>query len=270
MRVALTGATGLVGQFIAATSCARPRPRRPRPRALPHGGEAPPLAPGRPRPPRGLRRPGPLRLRPRPRPLPGRRGRRPRGLPRRQPRRHAAALGGRAGPAAVFLSSRAVYDGLPPGTVLTEDLPLAPDSLYGRAKLAAEEALHAQGGASPPRHRRLRPPRAGPAPQMGRPLRRLRARRARRPRARDRGPRRRPGARPWRSSSAPRPAPTTAPTSSSTAATCWRAGREAHGVDGPAAAAVGRAPNVMDCAAPARAGLDPRRRGRAREALRAM
>ena len=48
----------------------------------------------------------------------------------------------------VFLSSRAVYDGLPPGTVLTEDMPLAPDSLYGQVKLAAEEALHAQGGAS--------------------------------------------------------------------------------------------------------------------------
>lgn len=48
----------------------------------------------------------------------------------------------------VFLSSRAVYDGLPEGTVLTEDLALAPDSLYGRAKLAAEAALHARGGAS--------------------------------------------------------------------------------------------------------------------------
>jgi UDP-glucose 4-epimerase len=53
-----------------------------------------------------------------------------------------------AGLRCVFLSSRAVYDGLPPGTVLTEDLPLAPDSLYGQAKLAAEEALHAAGGAS--------------------------------------------------------------------------------------------------------------------------
>lgn len=48
----------------------------------------------------------------------------------------------------VFLSSRAVYDGLPPGTVMTEDLPLAPDGLYGQVKLRAEEALHAIGGTS--------------------------------------------------------------------------------------------------------------------------
>jgi nucleoside-diphosphate-sugar epimerase len=47
-----------------------------------------------------------------------------------------------------FLSSRAVYDGLPPGPTLTEDLPLAPDSLYGQVKLRAEEALHDLGGAS--------------------------------------------------------------------------------------------------------------------------
>ena len=32
---------------------------------------------------------------------------------------------------------------LPPGTTLTEDLPLAPDSLYGQVKLRAEEALEA-------------------------------------------------------------------------------------------------------------------------------
>lgn len=41
----------------------------------------------------------------------------------------------------VFLSSRAVYDGLPPGTRLHEDLPLAPDSLYGQIKLDGERAL---------------------------------------------------------------------------------------------------------------------------------
>lgn len=41
----------------------------------------------------------------------------------------------------VFLSSRAVYDGLPPGTRLTEDLPLCPNSLYGEIKLACEQAL---------------------------------------------------------------------------------------------------------------------------------
>ncbi len=42
---------------------------------------------------------------------------------------------------AVFLSSRAVYDGLPQGTVLREDMPLAPTSLYGQIKLEAEQAL---------------------------------------------------------------------------------------------------------------------------------
>lgn len=42
---------------------------------------------------------------------------------------------------AVFLSSRAVYDGLPSGTRLTEDLELAPTSLYGQIKLACENAL---------------------------------------------------------------------------------------------------------------------------------
>jgi Nucleoside-diphosphate-sugar epimerases len=41
----------------------------------------------------------------------------------------------------VFLSSRAVYDGLPAGTVLSEDVPLAPSSLYGEVKLRAEQVL---------------------------------------------------------------------------------------------------------------------------------
>jgi len=44
---------------------------------------------------------------------------------------------------AVFLSSRAVYDGLVSGTVLTEDLTLSPTSLYGEIKLAVEQALSA-------------------------------------------------------------------------------------------------------------------------------
>lgn len=48
----------------------------------------------------------------------------------------------------VFLSSRAVYDGQPLDTILVERLPLAPDSHYGIAKLRAEEALHARGGTS--------------------------------------------------------------------------------------------------------------------------
>lgn len=44
---------------------------------------------------------------------------------------------------AVFLSSRAVYDGTAAGTLLTEDLALEPDSLYGEVKLFAETALAA-------------------------------------------------------------------------------------------------------------------------------
>jgi UDP-glucose 4-epimerase len=46
----------------------------------------------------------------------------------------------------VFLSSRAVYDGLEAGTILTEDLVLSPTSLYGEVKLAAEQALAALSG----------------------------------------------------------------------------------------------------------------------------
>jgi nucleoside-diphosphate-sugar epimerase len=42
---------------------------------------------------------------------------------------------------AVFLSSRAVYDGQPAGTLLDEDLALKPDSLYGEIKLWTEGAL---------------------------------------------------------------------------------------------------------------------------------
>lgn len=41
----------------------------------------------------------------------------------------------------IFLSSRAVYDGLPPGTVLSQTMTLAPDSLYGQIKIEAEQAL---------------------------------------------------------------------------------------------------------------------------------
>jgi len=47
---------------------------------------------------------------------------------------------------AIFLSSRAVYDGLPAGTPLTEDLVLRPDSLYGEIKLDGERALAALSG----------------------------------------------------------------------------------------------------------------------------
>ncbi len=51
----------------------------------------------------------------------------------------------RAGVRVAFLSSRAAYDGLPVGTVLEEDMIVAPDSLYGRVKLDAERALYALG-----------------------------------------------------------------------------------------------------------------------------
>jgi len=43
----------------------------------------------------------------------------------------------------VFLSSRAVYDGVAPGTRLTENLSLQPTSLYGEIKLLGEQALAA-------------------------------------------------------------------------------------------------------------------------------
>lgn len=45
----------------------------------------------------------------------------------------------------VFLSSRAVYGPKPPGTPLREDMACAPDTLYGQAKLAAEDALRRCG-----------------------------------------------------------------------------------------------------------------------------
>jgi len=149
MRVAVTGATGLVGQFIVAHLLREGHEvvalgRSPSPHGGTHRpwrlGEAAPFdgcdalvhcafshLPGRYRGGEGDDPDGFLRLN-----LDGtlRLWKEARGLP------------------TVFLSSRAVYDGLPAGMVLTEDLAPAPDSLYGRAKLAAEEALHAQCGAS--------------------------------------------------------------------------------------------------------------------------
>lgn len=52
---------------------------------------------------------------------------------------------GAAGLRIVFLSSRAVYGAYPPGTKLTEDLPPRPDTLYGEVKLKAERALAGRG-----------------------------------------------------------------------------------------------------------------------------
>lgn len=46
----------------------------------------------------------------------------------------------------VFLSSRAVYDGLPAGTPLPDGTPVAPASLYGRVKAEAEAGLAALDG----------------------------------------------------------------------------------------------------------------------------
>lgn len=48
----------------------------------------------------------------------------------------------------IFLSSRAVYDGLPAGSVLREDMALSPDSLYGQVKLESEQALAALSSSS--------------------------------------------------------------------------------------------------------------------------
>ncbi|WP_126977779.1 NAD-dependent epimerase/dehydratase family protein [Frigidibacter oleivorans] len=48
--------------------------------------------------------------------------------------------------AAVFLSTRAVYGDHPPGTLLTEDMPARPDTLYGRMKLEVEQGLAALSG----------------------------------------------------------------------------------------------------------------------------
>lgn len=41
----------------------------------------------------------------------------------------------------LFLSSRAVHDGHPDGTLLTDDMPVLPTSLYGEVKAQAEAAL---------------------------------------------------------------------------------------------------------------------------------
>ncbi|MCO6391244.1 NAD-dependent epimerase/dehydratase family protein [Aliihoeflea aestuarii] len=46
-------------------------------------------------------------------------------------------------PRVVFLSTRAVYGPKAPGKILTEETPAEPDTLYGRVKLEAENALAA-------------------------------------------------------------------------------------------------------------------------------
>ncbi|TNC68816.1 NAD-dependent epimerase/dehydratase family protein [Rubellimicrobium roseum] len=149
MRIALTGATGLVGQFIAARILAQGHAlvalgRQP----SPHGGTHRPWRLHGPAPLDGcdalvhaafVHVPGRYR---------GGEGDDPAGFLRANLDGTLRLWEEARGLPIVFLSSRAVYDGLPSGTILTEDLPLAPDSLYGQVKLAAETALHARGGAS--------------------------------------------------------------------------------------------------------------------------
>jgi nucleoside-diphosphate-sugar epimerase len=149
MRVAVTGATGLVGQFVAAHLLAAGHEvvalgRAPSPR----GGSLRPWRLHDPAPLAGCDAlvhcafahvPGHYR---------GGEGDDPEGFLHHNLGGTLRLWSEARGLRVVFLSSRAVYDGLPPGTILTEGLPLAPDSLYGQVKLRAEEALHAQGGAS--------------------------------------------------------------------------------------------------------------------------
>jgi nucleoside-diphosphate-sugar epimerase len=149
MRIALTGATGLVGQFIAAHLLREGHDlvalgRSP----SQHGGEHRPWRLGEPAPLRGCDAlvhcafahvPGRYR---------GGEGEDPQGFLRANLDGTLRLWREARGLRLVFLSSRAVYDGQPPGTVLTEDLGLAPDCLYGQVKLRAEEALHQVGGAS--------------------------------------------------------------------------------------------------------------------------
>lgn len=150
MRIALTGATGQVGAFIAAAALRHGHSLtmlgRHLPLDIPGGaafqrwslGEAPDLTgfdalihaafahvPGRYRggegdDPQGFRRDnlaGSLTL------------------------FRAAAKAGV--PRGLFLSSRAVFDGYPPGTLLTEAMPTRPASLYGAVKAEVETALNA-------------------------------------------------------------------------------------------------------------------------------
>ncbi|MFD1912971.1 NAD-dependent epimerase/dehydratase family protein [Halodurantibacterium flavum] len=144
MKIALTGGTGYVGQFILAAA-----------RGAGHDvtlltrrgtgaddhipwslGEAPPLAgfdalihaafdhvPGKYRRGEGSDPAGFLR----------------RNLNGTQTLFDAAARGGVG--RIVFLSSRAVYGDYPPGTTLDEDMPLRPDTLYGTVKAGGEAAL---------------------------------------------------------------------------------------------------------------------------------
>lgn len=137
MRIALTGASGIVGGFVlrAAQAAGHQVTRLDRSTGF-HLGDAPDLsdhdalihcafahAPGRYRGGEGddpetflrLNRDGTLRL-------------------------FEAAARDNVD-RAVFLSSRAVHDGHPPGTLLTDDMPAWPANLYGQVKADAEACL---------------------------------------------------------------------------------------------------------------------------------
>lgn len=145
MRIALTGASGLVGRFIATAARAAGHEvtclsRRPGP-----GGIAWDLA----GPPPDLSGHGAL-IHCAFAHLPGRyrggEGDDPEGFLARN-RDGSLALFAAARSAglgqAVFLSTRAVYGDYPPGTRLTDDLPPRPDTLYGQMKWQVEQELAA-------------------------------------------------------------------------------------------------------------------------------
>ncbi len=150
MRLALTGAGGLVGRFIAEAARAAGHSlvilaRSPLPGADEHRpydllGPLPPLAdvdalihcafqhvPGRYR---------------------GGEGQDPEGFRRANLEGSLRLFEAMRGRRILFLSSRAVFDGYGPGTLLTEAMPPCPESLYGQVKAEAEVALFAEGGAS--------------------------------------------------------------------------------------------------------------------------
>jgi nucleoside-diphosphate-sugar epimerase len=141
MRIALTGATGLVGYPIARHLAAQGHAvvtlgRRPLPGLAHHPwalGQSPNL--------RGVDAlihvafshvPGRYR---------GGEGEDPAGFARANLDGTLRLWEAAEGLYSVFLSSRAVYGAYPPGTVLDEEMPPKPDTLYGEVKLAAEQAL---------------------------------------------------------------------------------------------------------------------------------